>query len=103
MRQVSANVADLLGRPVDAVQGRHLSALIGSEQAGRIEQAAATFGGLRQNNPLEITIEVAGEPRAFDAILHRAYDEEYSGDRDGLGAHRRRRHHHRAASSVNSR
>lgn len=71
VRQVSANVADLLGRPVEAVLGRHLSALIGSEQAARIERAAATFGSLRQNNPLELTIEVAGEARAFDAILHR--------------------------------
>lgn len=71
VRQVSANVADLLGRPVGAIVGRHLSALIGSEQAARIEQAAATFASLRQNNPLEVTIEVAGEPRAFDAILHR--------------------------------
>lgn len=71
VRQVSANVADLLGRPVDAIVGRHLSALIGSEQAARLEQAAATFASLRQNNPLEVTIEVAGESRAFDAILHR--------------------------------
>lgn len=71
VRQISANVADLLGRPVDAVLGRHLSALIGSEQADRVEQAAASFGSLRQNNPLEFTIEVAGESRAFDAILHR--------------------------------
>jgi chemotaxis family two-component system sensor kinase Cph1 len=71
VRQVSANVADLLGPPVDAVLGRHLSALIGSEQAARVERAAATFGSLRQNNPLEFTIEVAGESRAFDAILHR--------------------------------
>ncbi|WP_181447360.1 SpoIIE family protein phosphatase [Mycolicibacterium vulneris] len=71
VRQVSANVAELLGRPVDAVLGRHLSVLIGSEQAARVEQAAATFGSLRQNNPLEFTIEVAGEPRAFDAILQR--------------------------------
>ncbi len=71
VRQVSANVAELLGRPVDTILGRHLSALIGSEQAARIEQAAATIGGLRQNNPLEFTIEVAGQARAFDAILHR--------------------------------
>ncbi|WP_197520553.1 SpoIIE family protein phosphatase [Mycobacterium sp. E2479] len=71
VRQVSANVTDLLGRPVEAVLGRHLSALIGSEQAARVEQAAATFGSLRQNNPFEFTIEVAGESRAFDAILHR--------------------------------
>lgn len=71
VRQVSANVADLLDRPAEAVLGRHLSALIGSEQATRIERAAASFGSLRQNNPLELTIEVAGESRAFDAILHR--------------------------------
>ncbi|MEB4209849.1 SpoIIE family protein phosphatase [Mycobacterium sp. 94-17] len=71
VRQVSANVADLLGRPIDAVLGRHLSALIGTEQAARVEQVAATFGSLRQNNPVEVTIDVAGEARAFDAILHR--------------------------------
>ncbi|RAU96049.1 histidine kinase [Mycobacterium colombiense] len=71
VRQVSANVADLLDRPVEAVLGRHLSALLGSEQAARIERTAQTFGSLRQNNPLELTIEVAGESRAFDAILHR--------------------------------
>lgn len=71
VRQVSANVADLLDRPVEAVLGRHLAALLGSEQATRIERAAETFGSLRQNNPLELTIEVGGESRAFDAILHR--------------------------------
>jgi light-regulated signal transduction histidine kinase (bacteriophytochrome) len=71
VRQVSANVADLLDRPAEAVLGRHLSALLGSEQATRIERAAETFGSLRQNNPLELAIEVAGESRAFDAILHR--------------------------------
>jgi two-component system, chemotaxis family, sensor kinase Cph1 len=71
VRQVSANVVDLLGRSVDAVLGRHLSALIGAEQAARIEHAASTFGSLRQRNPLECVIDVAGEPREFDAILHR--------------------------------
>jgi two-component system, chemotaxis family, sensor kinase Cph1 len=71
VRQVSANVADLLGRPVEAVLGRHLSALIGAEQAARVEQAASTFGNLRQRNPLGCVIDVAGEPREFDAILHR--------------------------------
>jgi two-component system, chemotaxis family, sensor kinase Cph1 len=72
VRQVSANVAELLGRSVDAVLGRHLSALIGAEQAARVEQAATTFGDLRQRNPVECVIDVGGEPRAFDAILHRA-------------------------------
>jgi len=71
VRQVSANVADLLGRSVDAVLGRHLSALIGAEQAARVEEAASSFGDLHQRNPVECVIDVAGEPRAFDAILHR--------------------------------
>ncbi|MET0896735.1 MAG: SpoIIE family protein phosphatase [Mycobacterium sp.] len=72
VRQVSANVADLLGRSVDAVLGRHLSALIGNDQSARIMQAVATFSDLRQRNPLECVLDVAGVPRAFDAILHRA-------------------------------
>ena len=46
VHQVSANVTDLLGRPVEAVIGQHLSALIGAEQAARIEHAASTFGCL---------------------------------------------------------
>ena len=37
VRQVSANVAELLGLSVDAVLGRHLSALIGAEQSARIK------------------------------------------------------------------
>ncbi|MET0698445.1 MAG: SpoIIE family protein phosphatase [Mycobacterium sp.] len=72
VRQVSANVAELLGRDVDEVLGQHLSALVGVEQAARIQQVASTFGDLRQRNPLECVLDVAGEPRAFDAILHRA-------------------------------
>ena len=71
VQQVSANVAELLGRPVDAVLGRHLSALIGADQAAWLEQAASNFGDLRQRNPLECVVDVAGEARAFDAILHR--------------------------------
>jgi len=71
VRQVSANVADLLGRPVDTVLRRHLSALIGAEQAARVERTASNPGDLRQHNPLECVIDVAGEPRAFDAILRR--------------------------------
>lgn len=71
VRQVSANVAELLGRSVDEVLGRHLSLLIGADQAARIEQVASTLGDLRQRNPIECVIDVGGEPRAFDAILHR--------------------------------
>ncbi len=71
VRQVSANVAELLGRSVDDVLGSHLSALIGAEQAALIQQAVATFGDLRQRNPLACLIDVRGELRPFDAILRR--------------------------------
>ena len=71
IRQVSANVADLLGRSVADVLNEDLSALIGTEQAATLRQAASAFGDLRQRNPLELEIEVAGRPRAFDALLHR--------------------------------
>lgn len=71
VRQVSANVDELLGRPADAVLGRHLSVLIGAEQAARVEQAATIFGNLGRRNPVECVVDVDGEPRPFDAILHR--------------------------------
>jgi light-regulated signal transduction histidine kinase (bacteriophytochrome) len=71
VRQVSANVEDLLGHSVDDVLGRHLSFLLGDDVAARVEQVASVLGDLHQRNPLECTIDVAGEPRAFDAILHR--------------------------------
>lgn len=71
VRQVSTNVAGLLGRPVDDVLGRHLSALIGSGQAARVQQTASSFGDLRQRNPLECLIDVGGEQRLFDVILRR--------------------------------
>ena len=71
VRQVSANVADLLGRSVDTVVGAHLSTLIGVEQAARVEHAVANSGDVSQSNPLECEIDVDGELREFDAILHR--------------------------------
>jgi len=74
VRQVSANVAELLGRAVDDVVGRHLSSLIGADEAARIEQAASALGDLRQRNPYECMIDVNGELRAFDAILRREPD-----------------------------
>lgn len=71
VRQVSANVGDLLGRSIDDVLGSHLSALIGPEQAAVIAQAASKFGDLRERNPLDCLIDVGGELRPFDAILRR--------------------------------
>ncbi len=71
VRQISANVADMLGRPVDSVLGRHLSALMGADEAARVATAASIMGDLHRRNPVECVIDVHGEPRAFDAILHR--------------------------------
>jgi chemotaxis family two-component system sensor kinase Cph1 len=71
VRQVSANVAELLDRPVDDVLGRHLSALVGAEQAARIVGAVHAPGELRQRNPVECVIDVGGARRVFDAILRR--------------------------------
>ncbi|MCV7303373.1 SpoIIE family protein phosphatase [Mycobacterium barrassiae] len=71
VRQVSANVVDLLGRSAESVLGQHLSSLIGVDEAVRVEQATLAKGDLRQRNPLECVIDVAGESRAFDVILHR--------------------------------
>ena len=71
IRQVSANVGEVLGVSVDDVLGRHLSALIGAEQAARVQQSASAFGDLRQRNPLELELTVDGGRRAFDALLHR--------------------------------
>lgn len=71
VRQVSANVEELLGRPVAAVLGRPLSSLMGTDEAAKVAKAAATFGDLRQRNPIECDIDVAGLRRPFDAILRR--------------------------------
>lgn len=74
IRQVSANVETLLGRRVDDVLGRHLSAMMGTVQAANIQHAVSTFSDLRPRNPLDCVIDVHGEPRPFDAILHRGPD-----------------------------
>lgn len=71
IRQVSANVVDLLGVPADDVLGKHLSALIGAAQAERVQHSAQAFGDLRQRNPLELELVVDGRSRPFDALLHR--------------------------------
>lgn len=71
IRQISANVPELLGLTVDSVLGRHLSALVGAAEAARIEKAASIVGDLHRRNPIECRIDVRGQPREFDAILHR--------------------------------
>jgi two-component system, chemotaxis family, sensor kinase Cph1 len=71
IRQISANVAEMLALQVDDVLGRPLSALLGEREGARIQQAAAAFGDLRARNPLECRLDVGGRSRLFDVILHR--------------------------------
>lgn len=71
IRQVSANVADLFGLSVDDVLGGHLSTLLGTTQAARVQQSARAFGDLRQRNPLELELTVDGRSLPFDGLLHR--------------------------------
>ncbi|WNG89156.1 SpoIIE family protein phosphatase [Mycobacterium sp. ITM-2016-00317] len=71
IRQVSANVADVLGHAVEDVLGRHLSALMGADQSAKVATAASIVGDLHRRNPVECVLDVAGTARAFDAILHR--------------------------------
>ena len=69
--QVSANVADVLGREIAAVLGADLDEAVGSPAAQAIRRSAAAFGHLRDRNPVEVEIEVGGRAVPFDAILHR--------------------------------
>lgn len=71
IRQVSANVEDMLGHPVESVLGRHLSVLMGASEAARVAQAASIMGDLHRRNPVECVLDVRGERLEFDAILHR--------------------------------
>lgn len=71
IRQVSANVADVLGRAAEDVLGRHLSALMGADQSAKLATAASVVGDLHRRNPVECVLDVAGTARPFDAILHR--------------------------------
>ncbi|BBY78563.1 hypothetical protein MPRF_54620 [Mycolicibacterium parafortuitum] len=71
IRQISANVGEMLGRPAEEVLGQHLSVLMGPDQAALVEKAASIVGDLHRRNPVECVLDVAGVARDFDAILHR--------------------------------
>ncbi len=72
VRQVSANVADLLGREVVDVVGRSVGAAFGERFGAILDRVTAVFGDLRERNPVEVEIDVRGRLILFDAILHRA-------------------------------
>ncbi|WP_375474938.1 SpoIIE family protein phosphatase [uncultured Jatrophihabitans sp.] len=70
--QVSANIGEALGVPAGRALGAPLASVVGASAAAQIERAATVFGDLRDRNPLEVAVPVAGRMESFDAILHRA-------------------------------
>ncbi len=80
--QVSENLAGLTGRVWSDALGRPLADVLGVAQTDAVIRSASAFGDLRERNPLELTLDVDGDPVPVDAILHRAV---LSGGRDGHG------------------
>ncbi|WP_241037526.1 SpoIIE family protein phosphatase [Blastococcus litoris] len=71
VQQVSENLADLTGVDWRAALGRPLADVLGVVPAGAVLRSASAFGDLRERNPVEITLDVDGDPVPVDAILHR--------------------------------
>jgi len=71
VQQVSANVAELTGVDWRAALGRPLAEVLGVAPADAVLRSASAFGDLRDRNPVEITLDVDGDPVPVDAILHR--------------------------------
>ncbi|MCA0144174.1 SpoIIE family protein phosphatase [Blastococcus sp. LR1] len=80
VQQASANLAELTGaRGADAI-GRPLSDVLGPAAAGAVIRSASAFGDLRERNPVEITLDLDGDPVPVDALLHRAVLEQATVD-----------------------
>ncbi|MCF6506895.1 GAF domain-containing protein [Blastococcus sp. MG754426] len=71
VQQVSENLADLTGVDWRQALGRPLAEVIGAAPARAVISSASAFGDLRERNPVEIILDVAGEPVPVDALLHR--------------------------------
>jgi two-component system, chemotaxis family, sensor kinase Cph1 len=72
VQQVSENLADLVGVPPARALGRPLREVLGVGAADAVARSASAFGDLRERNPVELLLDVAGDPEPVDAILHRA-------------------------------
>ncbi|MBM7807884.1 light-regulated signal transduction histidine kinase (bacteriophytochrome) [Geodermatophilus bullaregiensis] len=70
--QASENLAELTGVGWSDALGRPLIDVLGVAQTGAVVRSASAFGDLRERNPVEITLDVGGDPVPVDAILHRA-------------------------------
>jgi light-regulated signal transduction histidine kinase (bacteriophytochrome) len=72
VQQVSQNLADLTGVHWPDALGRPLTEVLGVAAADAVIRSASAFGDLRERNPVEITLDVGGDPVPVDALLHRA-------------------------------
>jgi two-component system, chemotaxis family, sensor kinase Cph1 len=72
VRQVSRNLADVVGTAWDDALGRPLAEVLGTIPAQAVARSASAFGDLRERNPVELTLDCDGTPCPVDAILHRA-------------------------------
>src|SRR3954454_3507416 len=72
VRQVSRNLADVVGTAWDDALGRPLAEVVGTVPAQAIARSASAFGDLRERNPVELILDCDGTPCPVDAILHRA-------------------------------
>ena len=72
VRQVSRNLADVVGMAWDDALGRPLAEVVGVVPAEAIARSASAFGDLRERNPVELILDCDGSPCPVDAILHRA-------------------------------
>ena len=70
--QVSANVAELLGREVGDVVEHGVGEAFGERLGSILARVTSSFGDLRERNPVEVELDVRGSAIAFDAILHRS-------------------------------
>ncbi|KQT97819.1 SpoIIE family protein phosphatase [Sanguibacter sp. Leaf3] len=69
--QCSVNVAELLGRPSETLLGSTLREGLGTYFEGVVRRHLAAGPRLHDRNPLLVAVEVDGQLREMDAILHR--------------------------------
>ena len=69
--QTSANLTELIDEDATSALGKPLADVLGPVVAATIRRATEAFGDLGERNPLEVELEVKGQPAQIDAILHR--------------------------------